>query len=278
MLKHMEKTRTADDYELDLPRIRRELVDTGWYSAVDHVVQTGSTNTDMMNKDSVSDRQVLLADEQVSGKGRLGRVWTAPAQTQIIQSVALLPTTLDSLGILPLAAGLAVTDIVDGAQLKWPNDVQIQGKKLCGILCEAGPIGGTSGAAQGSTFGSTNGSEPAARVILGIGLNVSLTAEQLPIDNATSLALEEQETNRTELTVALLGALHHRLNQWENHDPELMKDYRKVSSSIGMNVRLEAPAGDVYGEVLGIADDGRINVGGEYFSAGDVIHLRPDNR
>ena len=278
MLKRMEKTRTADDYELDLPRIRRELVDTGWYSAVDHVVQTGSTNTDMMNKDSVSDRQVLLADEQVSGKGRLGRVWTAPAQTQIIQSVALLPTTLDSLGILPLAAGLAVTDIVDGARLKWPNDVQIQGKKLCGILCEAGPIGGTSGAAQGSTFGSTNGSEPAARVILGIGLNVSLTAEQLPIDNATSLALVGQETNRTELTINLLGALHHRLNQWENHDPELMKDYRKVSSSIGMNVRLEAPAGDVYGEVLGIADDGRINVGGEYFSAGDVIHLRPDNR
>src|SRR5699024_10860299 len=135
-------------------------------------------------------------------------------QTQVIQSVALLPTTLDALGILPLAAGLAVTDIVDGAQLKWPNDVQIQGKKLCGILCEAGPIGGTSGAAQGSTFGSTIGSEQEARVILRIELNVSLSAEQLLIDNATSLALEEQETNRTVLPVALLGPLHYRLNLW----------------------------------------------------------------
>ena len=58
----------------------------------------------------------------------------------------------------------------------------------------------------------------------------------------------------------------------------MMQDYRKVSASIGMNVRLEAPGGNIYGEVLGVADDGRINVGGEYYSAGDVIHLRPDNR
>ncbi|MGO3061059.1 biotin--[acetyl-CoA-carboxylase] ligase [Corynebacterium casei] len=268
---------SAKSEELDLARIRTDLVESGLYSAVDHTAQTGSTNTDLMQAEVVQDRAVLLADEQVSGKGRLGRVWSAPAKTQIIQSVVLLPRSLDHLGTLPLAAGLAVTDIVEGAQLKWPNDVQIEGKKLCGILAEAGPVGGAA-SGKGGSFGAASAGEPAARVVLGLGLNVSLSKEQLPIENATSLALEGQETDRTELTIALLTALHKRLKQWVNQDPELMKDYRKVSSSIGMSVRLEAPTGDIYGEVLGVADDGRINVGGQYYSAGDVVHLRPDNR
>lgn len=263
---------------LDLQRIREELVDSGWYFSVDHVAQTGSTNTDLMQADTVHDRQVLLADEQVSGKGRLGRAWSAPAESQTIQSVALLPQSLEHLGLLPLAAGLAVTDIVEGARLKWPNDVQIDGKKLCGILSEAGPVGGVADAAHRGAFGTSDGQGPAARVILGMGLNVSLTKEQLPVDNATSLALEGLETNRTELTISLLRALHHRLGQWERNDPQMMQDYRQVSASIGMSVRLEAPGGNIYGEVLGVADDGRINVGGEYYSAGDVIHLRPDDR
>lgn len=268
---------SAKNEELDLDRIRTELVESGLYSAVEYTEQTGSTNTDLMQAEVVQDRAVLLADEQVSGKGRLGRVWSAPAKTQIIQSVVLLPRSLDHLGTLPLAAGLAVTDIVEDARLKWPNDVQIDGKKLCGILSEAGPVGGATGG-KGGSFGAAAAGEPAARVVLGLGLNVSLTKEQLPIENATSLALEGQETDRTELTIALLSALNKRLNQWQNQDPELMRDYRKVSSSIGMNVRLEAPTGDIFGEVLGVADDGRINVGGQYYSAGDVIHLRPDNR
>ena len=54
-----------------------------------------------------------------------------------------------------------------------------------------------------------------------------------------------------------------------------MRDYRAVCSSIGQEVRLEAPTGDVEGIVEGVADDGRINVGGECYSAGDVTHLRP---
>src|SRR5699024_8736021 len=136
---------------LDLERIRAELVDTGLYPVIEHAAQTGSTNTDLMQAETVVHGQLLLADEQVSGKGRLG---SAPALTQTIQSVVLLPTSLERLGLLPLAAGLAVTDIVDGARLKWPNDVHIDGRKLCGILSEAGPVGGASSAAQGSAFGT----------------------------------------------------------------------------------------------------------------------------
>ena len=109
------------------------------------------------------------------------------------------------------------------------------------------------------------GATLSARVVVGMGLNVTLTREQLPIEKATSLALEGRDTDRTELAIALLKNLRRRITQWENQDPQLMADYRKVCSTIGQEVRLEAPTGDVVGVVESIADDGRINVGGEYY-------------
>ena len=124
---------------LNLDRIREAL--DGDFSVIDYTESTGSTNTDLMEAEKVADGTVLLANEQVSGKGRLGRQWVSPAGSQLIFSVLILPDSLDHLGTLPLAAGLAVTDTVEGAVLKWPNDVQIDGKKLCGILAEAGPVG-----------------------------------------------------------------------------------------------------------------------------------------
>ena len=124
---------------LDLERIRTALADD--FTTIDFVEKTGSTNTDLMQAINVADGTVLLADEQLSGKGRLGRSWTAPAGSQVIFSVLLLPESLDRLGTLPLAAGLAVTDSIEGTVLKWPNDVHIDGNKLCGILAEAGPVG-----------------------------------------------------------------------------------------------------------------------------------------
>ena len=124
---------------LDLDRIREALKDD--FAVIDYTESTGSTNTDLMQADRVADGTVLLTNEQVSGKGRLGRHWVSPAGSQLIFSVLILPETLDHLGTLPLAAGLAVTDSVEGAVLKWPNDVHIDGKKLCGILAEAGPVG-----------------------------------------------------------------------------------------------------------------------------------------
>lgn len=292
--------------DLDLDRIRAAL--SGLYSTVDYKEQTGSTNTDLMGANDVADGTVLLANEQVSGKGRLGRSWVAPAGKQLIFSVLLLPDSLEHLGTLPLAGGLAVTDTVEGSVLKWPNDVHIDGNKLCGILAEAGPVGAAfksgvfkTGEFKGGEFksgkatGELNkaelnkaeinkaeaapkaevGAAPSARVVLGMGLNVTLTREDLPIEKATSLALEGRDTDRTQLAIDLLINLRRRIAQWQNQDPQLMRDYRAVCSSIGQEARLEAPTGDVEGIVEGVADDGRINVGGECYSAGDVTHLRP---
>ena len=289
---------------LDLERIRTALADD--FTTIDFVEKTGSTNTDLMQATNVADGTVLLADEQLSGKGRLGRSWTAPAGSQVIFSVLLLPESLDHLGTLPLAAGLAVTDSIEGTVLKWPNDVHIDGNKLCGILAEAGPVGQAFKAAPKTELTkvevgkaelnkaevnkaevnktevnkaelnkAVGGAAPSARVVVGMGINVTLTREDLPIEKATSLALEGRDTDRTELAIKVLKNLRRRIVQWENQDPQLLRAYRAVCSSLGQQVRLETPSGDVIGHVDEIGEDGRIMVAGEYYSAGDVTHLRP---
>lgn len=279
---------------LDLERIRTALADD--FTTIDFVEKTGSTNTDLMQATNVADGTVLLADEQLSGKGRLGRTWTAPAGSQVILSVLLLPESLEHLGTLPLAAGLAVTDSIEGTVLKWPNDVHIDGNKLCGILAEAGPVGQAFKAApkteltkvevgkaevnkaevnKAEVNKAVGGAAPSARVVVGMGINVTLTREELPIEKATSLALEGRDTDRTELAITVLKNLRRRIVQWENQDPQLLRDYRAVCSSLGQEVRLETPSGDVTGHVDEIGEDGRIMVAGEYYSAGDVTHLRP---
>ena len=279
---------------LDLERIRTALAND--FTTIDFVEKTGSTNTDLMQATNVADGTVLLADEQLSGKGRLGRTWTAPAGSQVIFSVLLLPESLEHLGTLPLAAGLAVTDSIEGTVLKWPNDVHIDGNKLCGILAEAGPVGQAFKAApkteltkvevgkaevnkaevnKAEVNKAVGGAAPSARVVVGMGINVTLTREELPIEKATSLALEGRDTDRTELAITVLKNLRRRIVQWENQDPQLLRDYRAVCSSLGQEVRLETPSGDVTGHVDEIGEDGRIMVAGEYYSAGDVTHLRP---
>ena len=279
---------------LDLERIRTALADD--FTTIDYVEKTGSTNTDLMQATNVADGTVLLADEQLSGKGRLGRSWTAPAGSQVIFSVLLLPESLEHLGTLPLAAGLAVTDSIEDTVLKWPNDVHIDGNKLCGILAEAGPVGQAFKAAPKTELTkvevgkaevnkaevnkaelnkAVGGAAPSARVVVGMGINVTLTREDLPIEKATSLELEGRDTDRTELAITVLKNLRRRIVQWENQDPQLLRDYRAVCSSLGQEVRLETPSGDVTGHVDEIGEDGRIMVAGEYYSAGDVTHLRP---
>ena len=226
------------------------------YPHIDLVESTGSTNADLLAADAPHGA-VLIARHQSAGRGRRGRQWSAPADTQLIFSVLLRVTDVGRLGTLTLAAGLAVTDVIAPATLKWPNDVLIDGRKLCGILAEA-----------------ASGPDGEFTVVVGVGLNHLLTREQLPVPHATSLALEGVDVTREQLTVDVLTALAARLEQWQANDPQLMADYRATCSSIGQDVRLEAPTGNVEGTVIAVADDGRIIIDGEAFAAGDVTHLR----
>lgn len=252
---------TTPDPVLDVDELRRRLTDTGnRLGPIDFVDSTGSTNADLLAGPPGHGR-VLLAGEQTAGRGRLGRAWASPRGGQLICSVGLVidAEAVSRLGTLTLAVGVALTDAIDRAELKWPNDVLIDGRKLVGILAEAAPL-----------------DDGSYHVVVGFGLNTRLTREQLPVAHATSLLLEGDDRDPTALAAAVLGAVDKRLGQWAAHDASLLDDYRGVCSTIGKAVRLEMPTGTITGTVDDVGDDGRISVDGTFYSAGDVTHLRPD--
>lgn len=246
-----------DTDRIDLDALRAALAGTG-YTTIDYVDTTGSTNADLLAAPS-SHRAVLLAGEQTAGRGRLGRAWSSPVGGQLIASVALTATArrVEALGALPLAVGVALTDALPAATLKWPNDLLIDDRKLAGILAEAAP-------APDGTY----------RVVIGFGVNTGLSRQQLPVPHATSLRLAGVPYDMTALAGQVLRAVDKRLNQWEQDDAALVDDYRAACASIGQRVKLDTPSGTVEGTVDGVGDDGRIIVDGRAYSAGDVTHLR----
>ena len=145
---------------------------------------------------------VAVSDEQTEGRGRLGRRWEAPPGTSILCSVQLRPKVeasrfpeLTVLGAEACADAIrAVTSLEP--KLKDPNDVLIGDRKVAGVLGESDP----------------------QRVVLGIGINVNVAAEQLPAEvrmPATSLLIETgSPVNRVELLVELLAALERRYDSW----------------------------------------------------------------
>lgn len=237
----------------DIARIQSEIAE--WWSDVRFVESATSTNTELLA--SGAPGHVLIADRQTGGKGRLGRVWEAPAGASLLMSVAVELTHTDDLGLVSLAAGLAVTDVVPTAQLKWPNDVLLNGKKFVGILGEI----------------DTQATPPL--LVVGMGVNIAWRAEDLPTDWSTALNLEGVDVDWDEFAVDLLGALGTRLAQWRDRDEALLDDYRAVSATIGQTVRLDTVDGIVEGVVGDVDKHGAIVVDGTSYSTGDVTHLRP---
>lgn len=239
------------------------------YQGIVYSEQTGSTNADLVaaaHKGAPA-WTAHITEYQSAGRGRHGRVWTAPPGSQIILSILIRPPgqTLQRLGTMPLITGLAILDALPiPAKLKWPNDVLVHGRKLCGILGEAVSLG----------------DEPA--LVLGLGLNVSLTEADLPVPHAISLdiAYPDRDFDRTKLAGDILLALQTRLRQWMADTPTLMEDYRKVCSSIGKQVKVLLPEEKtLIGTAVDVADDGRlvvVDTQGErhILAAGDVTHLR----
>ncbi|MFV8395585.1 biotin--[acetyl-CoA-carboxylase] ligase [Corynebacterium hindlerae] len=236
---------------------------------IDYSAETGSTNADLVKAalEGAPEWTAAVTDFQSAGRGRHGRVWTAPPMSQCTLSLLIRPSAeaVDRLGTMPLVTGLALIDVLSASYnvtLKWPNDVLIEGRKVCGILAEVAQF------------------QPSPAIVIGLGLNVSLTEDELPVPHAISLEMVGPEVDRTQLVGDVLLALKTRLTQWTNDDPSLMDDYRKVCSSIGQQVRVHLP-GDkqLRGECVGVADDGLIQVRSEEgevhsIAAGDVVHLR----
>lgn len=232
------------------------------------VPATGSTNADAAAaaRAGAASGLVIATPHQQAGRGRFDRVWTTPPDTCVAMSVLVRPTRpLEDWGWLSLLVGLAVVEGVRAASgldavLKWPNDVLIGGRKVCGILAEA--VETPDGRAA----------------VLGLGLNVALTAEQLVVPTATSLRLEGSDAAAGDVAGAVLAALGERFRRWDAGE-SFVADYRAACDTLGRRVRVHLPGGDATGVATDVTASGELVVrtpaGVREFAAGDVIHLRP---
>ena len=250
--------------------------------------EAGSTNAELVARASagagadgspLEHFTVLATTNQTAGRGRLGRTWVAPTGTALAVSVLLAPpgATLERLGWVPLLAGLAMCRAVRGllpasvdgratvVGLKWPNDVQVGGAKVSGILAEVVP--------------------GADAVVVGAGLNLTMTAEQLPVPTATSLTLEGAAPD--DLVDRALAAYLCELRDLVDAHAAAGFDARAglraavlaECTTVGAEVRVERPEGELRGRAVDIDSAGRLVVdsGGVTVAvaAGDVTHVRP---
>jgi BirA family biotin operon repressor/biotin-[acetyl-CoA-carboxylase] ligase len=271
-------TSAYDDLErppLDAGVLRRALVRPGGrWKEIEVVAETASTNAEVAERARAGEHEglVLVAESQVSGRGRLGRRWTAPPRSGLTVSVLLRPQVpVEAWSWLPLLTGVAVVEAVRrstelDAVVKWPNDVLVGDRKLAGVLLERvdSPAG------------------PAA--VVGIGVNVSLHAGERPVPSATSLLLEGVPTpDRTVVLREILRVLDTLYAAWLEAGGDatagLADSYNRRCSTIGRQVRVELPSGiPVEGRALLIDPRGRLVVatttGEVAVGAGDVLHVR----
>jgi len=257
---------------LPLDAARLEAAVAPRWARVEVVEETSSTNADLLAAPDAPDRTVRVAEHQVAGRGRFDRRWESPPRSGLTFSVLVRPSVpLVNWGWLPLLAGLALHEAVTehtgvATSVKWPNDLLAHphGGKLAGILAQS------SGDA----------------VVVGIGLNVSTTADELPVDTATSLALVGAgEVDRTDLLAAILRRIDARVAQWTDCRGDaaacgLAAAYRSACSTIGRPVRVVLTEDDdVRGEAVDIDEAGRLvlrtETGDRPIGAGDIEHLRP---
>ena len=256
----------------------------------------GSTNTELVARAAeaeLPDLSVLVTGNQTAGRGRLGRVWVAPPGQTLAISVLLRPRLpageplgLEHYGWLPLIAGVAMTRALSPlvpahtVRLKWPNDVQIDGKKVSGLLAELLPSGDA--------------------VVMGAGVNLTIGSADLPTATSTSLLLNGAVLNGavlngavldgdeladvvlsgylTELTSLVSEFLRFGADPVASGIAELVDE---LCSTLGHEVRVELPGGDVLrGTAVGIDGTGRLRVQSSAdgritaVAAGDVTHLR----
>jgi BirA family biotin operon repressor/biotin-[acetyl-CoA-carboxylase] ligase len=245
------------------------------WRSLEVVPEIGSTNATLLAAaaEDAPGGTVLVAEHQVTGRGRLDRVWTSPPGAGLTVSFLLRPDVPAARrGWLPLLTGVALAEAVGEvpgvrSSLKWPNDLLAPGgAKLAGILAEVG--GGA--------------------VVVGVGLNVSTSADELP-DTGTSLALVAgRPVDRAAVLLQFLRSFERRYLAWAQTlgDPVasgLARDYLAWCSTVGAEVVVTLPDGSTLEGVAESVDwDGRLVVrtaqGSVELASGDVRHVRAPAR
>jgi BirA family biotin operon repressor/biotin-[acetyl-CoA-carboxylase] ligase len=240
----------------------------------------GSTNTELARRAAgggLAPFTTLVTADQTAGRGRLDRVWSAPPGTSLAVSVLVLADTPSfqarAFGWVTIAAGLAMADAVAGVipgdrrvGLKWPNDVQIDGLKVCGILAELLP--------------------DATGLVVGAGVNVAMTPDQLPVPTATSVAIAGGAPGVDDILLSsYLREFRRLVSDYRDAGADaqasgLLARARQRCTTLGQQVRVDLPGGaELRGTAVDLDDSGRLVVEDSAqrvraVAAGDVTHVR----
>ena len=253
---------------LDASRIKKDLA-TRWLGR-DLLILEQASSTNAVALSSVGQRQsgsVILAEIQKEGRGRLSRSWASPPGG-IWMSLILKPDIpLSRVYRINMAASVSICRTISRlgleAGIKWPNDILIQEKKVCGILTELG--------AQMDRLDY---------VVVGVGLNANNDTAAFPSQwRSTSLAAElGRSIDRCALIAAILNEMEKAIDSMESQ--EIYEEWRSLSLSLGERVRISSAEGDLLGQVVDLDGDGALILqqGREKrrILAGDCIHLRPE--
>lgn len=217
--------------------------------------------------------EVVIADQQTRGKGRRGRTWVSPRGTNLYFSAILRPELPPQRAPeLTLVAAVALAETLrdSGAEafIKWPNDVQLQGRKVAGILTEL-----------------SSDQEQVHFVVLGVGVNLNCASADLGPEVApTAISLSEarrEKVPRALFTAALFSRLEQRLEEHarEGFEP-IRQAWKDLSSTLGQEILVKSDKVELRGVAEGIDDMGALLVrtpGGalERVLAGDVEQVRP---
>jgi BirA family transcriptional regulator, biotin operon repressor / biotin---[acetyl-CoA-carboxylase] ligase len=224
----------------------------GWH--VTHVVETGSTNADLMAAAAAGapDRSVLVAGHQTAGKGRLDRTWEAPPGANLLVSVlfrsGFYPSRPHALTQAVALAAAQAAELLARVrpELKWPNDLLLNGMKLGGILAQS----------------STSANDTV--VVVGIGLNIGWAPPE---------AARLEGTTPADFLPVWLDALAATLRT------DCFEQYRSRLATLGCKVRVELPTETLTGTATDVQRDGTLvletDEGRRVISVGDVVHLRP---
>jgi len=228
-----------------------------------HLRETSSTNDRAreLAAGGAPHGTLVTTAAQSAGRGRQGRTWSAPPGHALLMSLVVR----DPPPLLPLVAAVAVAGAAgEHARIKWPNDVLVDGRKLAGILVER--------TADGA-------------VVVGVGVNVSTRADELPVPTGTSIQMAGGASDRESLAKEILRAFERRYVAFigDAGAPEsVLPAYREVCETIGREVEVQLPDGaSVRGVAVTVDDGGMLVVreadGAERtWSAGDVVYVRAE--
>lgn len=243
---------------LDKSRINSLITQYWRVSVVDVTTSTQSDLAALVRSGKAKPGDVIAANFQSAGRGRLSRTFEAPKNSALLFSFYIQPKRKkEDWGWIALIAGISVAQALGKvkATVKWPNDILVNEKKISGLIAEIVGDG----------------------VVIGIGINVGMSLEELPFLTATSLAIEGvSDIDRNEILAKVLSQFESNFITWDEGDDSVAQIYTSLSSTLGTKVQIHYPNDEIEkGLAVAISPRGELVLdSGRRVQAGDVVHLR----